>query len=188
MSNLARMTVIAFAAISMTGCYAYHERGKALVGGLDVDQTLEVASLEMQDNKFSTVLTVWALRDQIMTAEQATVVNNLYIEHIDRIDSEAQKSREFSVWHLTWAISNMYRLGDEGVKEALLPSYVDARQRVKDLDRRVAKKVFFDDEMLMGDIHSGGRAYARNHLVAPGNEDYLQSVDEYLEERESEAD
>ena len=33
----------------------------------------------------------------------------------------------------------------------------------------------------MGDIHFGGRAYSRSHLVAPGNDDYLQSAADYEE-------
>jgi hypothetical protein len=183
MTILARTLVIGIATMSIAGCYVYHERDKALIDGLDVNQSLEVARMEMNDNKFATVLAVWALRDQILNVEQAEVVSSLYFKHIDRIDSDEQEAREFSVWHLTWAISNMYRLNGDEVRTALKAVYEDAEKRVASLEKDIASRHFNDDEMLMGDIHGGGRAYARSHLVVPGNDRYLQSVKEYIADR-----
>jgi hypothetical protein len=169
---------------SLTGCYVYRDRDRAIVPGIDIDETLKVAEVALKENKFSTVLTIWAIRDQELTGAQASRVAALYFEHIDRIDSESQKAREFSVWHLTWAISNMYRHGDDGVKIALKAAYDDAAIRVDALDSRVATNHFYDEELTMGDIHFGGRSYAKSHLVAPGNDKYLQSFEEFERERE----
>jgi len=154
----------------------YHEQHKVLIDGISIDQTLDVAKIEMAKNEFGTVLTVWAVRDQIFTGPQAARVSELYFQHIERIDSEAQKARKFSVWHLTWAISNIYRLGNEEVKAALSEAYKDAEHRVKVLDKRIATKMFHEEKIYMGDAHGGGRAYARKHLVVPGNDCYLQSA------------
>ena len=169
--------------IFVSGCALYHEREVVLIPGIDVDQTLEIAEYELEENKWSSVLTLWALRDQVLTDEQATRVSELYFTYIERIDSDEQKGRSFSVWHLTWAISNMYRLGNEGVQGELKEAYRDAGKRVDALDRRVANTHFYDDKIYMGFAHGGGKAYARSHLVVPGNDDYVQSVEAYREEK-----
>jgi hypothetical protein len=171
--------LIALTGIMGSGCYMYREQGKALVPNIDIDQTLNVAELELEENKFSRVLTLWAIRDQIITKPQAQKVSNQYFEYIDRIDSEEQKARGFSVWHLTWAIANMYRFGDENVKAALERAYKDAEIRVDKLDKRIATEHFKGEKILSGDAHAGGRAFAKSHIVAPGNDKYLQSVQEY---------
>ena len=177
--NIIILLVLFLSASSATGCYMYHEQEKVLIKGIDIDQSLDVAQIEMAQNKFGTVLTIWAMRDQIFTGPQAARTSQLYFSHIERIDSEVQKSRNFSVWHLTWAISNIYRLGDEDVRAALETAHADAEERVKKLDRRIATKMFHDEKIYMGDAHGGGRAYARSHLVVPGNDKYLQSAQEY---------
>jgi len=172
-------------AANLAGCtMLYHERDKALISKVDIDQTLEVAALELEQNKVGSVLTLWAMRDQVLTPKQAEEVSELYFKYIGRVDSDEQKARGFSVWHLTWAISNMYRQGDEGVKAALEAAYVDAAVRVDTLDSKLAS-TFFYDEVTTGDAHVGGRAYAKSHIVAPGNDEYLQSVDEYKASRET---
>ncbi len=171
---------------TISGCYLYRERERALVPGIDIDQTLEVAEIEIEENKFSTVLTLWAMRDQVITQEQAQKVSDLYFAHIDRIDSEEQNARKFSVWHLTWAVSNMYRLGDEGVQLALKEAYKDGEARVERLDRRIATKHFKGENIISGDAHAGGRAFAKSHLVVPGNKKYLQSVAEYKADNQGE--
>jgi len=176
------LTALVAASVMLSGCYAYRERPPALVADLDVDQSLDVAARELSQNKVGTVLGIWALRDQEITAAQARRVSELYFANIARIDSDAQKAREFSVWHLTWAISNMYRLNSDEAKFELTRAYLDASARVNTLELEIAQKLFYGDEMLMGDIHGGGRAYARSHLVAPGNDRYLQSKDEYKED------
>lgn len=165
-----------------SGCYMYQDRSRVLLTGIDIDQSLEIAEAELQQNRFSTVLGVWALRDQKLTAAQAKTVSRLYFEHIDRIDSETQKNRSFSVWHLTWAIADMYRLGDADVKWALQLAYEDAGRRVNELDRDIAHKMYDGHRLYLGDAHFGGRAYARKHLVVPGNSKYLQSKEEYFRE------
>lgn len=170
---------------SLTGCYVYREQEKAIVPGIDIDETLKVAEAELRENRFSTVLTVWAIRDQELSPDQAKRVSELYFDNIDRIDSEDQKARGFSVWHLTWAIANMYRLGNDGVKLALKDAYDDAARRVDAMDSNVAEKHFYDKKMTMGDVHFGGRSYAKSHLVVPGNDKYLQSYAEYEREQEN---
>ncbi|MCP4678574.1 MAG: hypothetical protein GY854_24295 [Deltaproteobacteria bacterium] len=177
--------VLFVVASSVTGCYMYHEREKVLIEGIDIDQTLDVAEIEMAKNEFGTVLTIWAVRDQIFNGSQAARVSDLYFLHIERIDSEDQKARDFSVWHLTWAVSNVYRMGDEDVRAALREAYEDAEKRVEKLDKRIAKKMFGGDKIYMGDAHGGGRAYARSHLVVPGNEKYLQSAEEFREKEKT---
>jgi hypothetical protein len=170
---------------SLTGCFVHREREKVLIPGIDINQTLKVAELELKENKVSSVLTIWAMRDQELTGDQARKVAELYNRYIEKIDSEDHKARGFSVWHLTWAISNMYRLGDDPVKRALKEVYDDAARRVDKLDSRVATAHFYDEKLTMGDIHFGGRSYAKSHLVVPGNDKYLQSFDEYQRSRET---
>ena len=171
--------------VNLSGCtMLYHDRTKVLIPDVDINQTLKVAEMELEQNKVGSVLTLWAMRDQVLTPEQAKKVSDLYFKYIDRIDSDQQKAHGFSVWHLTWAISNMYREGDEKVKAALKEAYVDAAVRVDTLDSKVASTFFYDD-VTMGDAHIGGRAYAESHIVAPGNPKYLQSVDEYKASREA---
>ena len=40
-------------------------------------------------------------------------------------------------------------------------------------------------EILMGDAHDAGHGFAQGHIVVPGNPDYVQSYEEYLENRRS---
>jgi hypothetical protein len=35
------------------------------------------------------------------------------------------------------------------------------------------------DKMYMGDAHWGGRAFAKKHIVIPGNKQYLQSFEQF---------
>ena len=173
------------AAVQLGGCtMLYQDRTKVLIKDVDIDQTLQIAELELKENKMSSVLTVWAMRDQILTPEEAQKVSTLYFKYINRIDSKEQKSRMFSVWHFTWAISDMYRLGNSDVKAELKSAYADAAKRVDRLDSNIATKFFYGEKMEMGDAHFLGRAYAHAHIVAPGNDKYVQSVDAYKEEKE----
>jgi hypothetical protein len=169
--------------VSQSGCYMYHEQHKVVLNGIDIDQTLKVADEELGKDHWTSVLTLWAMRDQVVTAEQAAEISVVYFKHIDAVDTEERKGRKFMVWHITWAISNLYRLGDEGVQKALETAYKDAEKRVEKLDMNLATKLFKDEEIYMGDAHGGGRGYAKKHLVVPGNDKYLQSFDEYLENR-----
>ena len=166
----------------LSGCYTYHDRKKVLIPDIDIDATLDVAELEIQKPDRSRVLTLWAVRDQVLTPEQAKRISDLYFKYIDEIDSESQKSRRFAVWHLTWAISNIYRQGELEIKEIMSAAYRDAANRVDKLGMKIATTHFYDDEIYMGDVHVLGRSYAKSHLVVPGNEDYLQSVNQYEQE------
>ena len=172
----------------LSGCYLYSEpkkRGKVLLSGIDMGQTLKIAEMELKRNYTGSVLTIWAIRDQKFSAEEAGTVSSLYLKYIGRVDSEEQKARGFSVWHLTWAISNIYRQGDEEVRQAILPAYQDAKKRVEKADSRMTNKFFKEEKIYMGDAHFGGRRYAKKHIVVPGNRKYLQSVSEYTSKRKN---
>ena len=67
-----------------TGClpYIYHQRSEALIEGVDIDQTLEIAERELEEGGLGSVLTVWAIRDQVVTPEQASRISQLYFQYI----------------------------------------------------------------------------------------------------------
>jgi hypothetical protein len=165
------------------GClpYLYHERDPALIEGIDIDQTLDVAEAELEDPDAFSVLTIWAIRDQEITPVQARRISALYLDSIEAIDSEEMRGRKFAVWHFTWAIANLYRFGDPQVRGELAYAHADAWLRVDGLDRSYAEEHVKGDEMYTGLAHGGGVSFAERHLVVPGNEDYLQSFEEYLE-------
>ena len=162
----------------LSGCMRYytHNRDEVLLEGIDIDETLRVADITMAEDRWGSVLTVWAIRDQVLTPDQARTVSQLYFDHVDRL------RRNFNIWHLTWAIANMYRHGNTEVRSAMQSAYEDALRRARELGG-IAETHADDDELHMGDAHAGGRAYARKHLVVPGTEGYLQSFDEYLATR-----
>jgi len=178
----AAATVI-FVGALLSGClpYLYHEREPALIEGIDIDQTLDVAEAELAEPDGFSVLTVWAIRDQVVTAEQARRISELYLGSIEAIDDDDVRARKFGVWHFTWAIANLYRFGDEDVRGELAYAHADAGLRVDRLDRSFAEEHVKGDEPYTGLAHAGGVAFAESHLVVPGNEDYLQSFAEYLE-------
>jgi hypothetical protein len=178
MRTLVPMAVVAVVLAGCTMPYLYTERSKALVPGIDVEQSLAIAEMELEKGG---VLGLWVLRDQPVTAKQAARISEIYFDHIDEIDAAGAKNRRFQVWHLTWAIANLYRLGGASVKAELEEAYLDAGKRVEALDMKVATLHYGGDELYMGDAHGGGRAYAEKHLVVPGNPDYLQSLAEYVE-------
>jgi hypothetical protein len=173
--NFLILSVLFFFILSFQGClwYLTHDRSRVIVEGVDIDQTLAVAEHELRKGGWGSVLTVWALRDQYITPGQAEKINSLYFIYIDSL------KRDFNIWHLTWAISNLYRLGNDNVKTVLESARQDASQRAKRLSR-IADKFANGEQLYMGDAHIGGRAYAHRHLVVPGNRKYLQSVEEYL--------
>ena len=181
LANTARAMGIFLLASTIAGClpYLYNEREPALINGLDIDQTLEVARDELEQGGGPSVLTIWAIRDQKINPEQARVISDLYLENINEIDRDETKLHKFGVWHFTWAISNLYRFGDKEVKSALQTAYDDATKRVKTLDMHIAEEHVLEDKMYTGLAHGGGRAFARKHLIVPGNEDFLQSYSEY---------
>jgi hypothetical protein len=184
--RIAAVVAVVTLSIGANGClpYLYKERAPALIPGIDIDQSLDVAQRELEKPKATSVLGVWALRDQPVTAAQAARINDMYLGSIPRIDDEEMRHRSFAVWHFTWAISNLYRFGDDAVKAALEPAYADAVARAKKLDRSVVDKLVLGKDIYSGPAHAGGRAYAHKHLVVPGNEEYLQSFAQYRKAKE----
>lgn len=160
-------------ALSSSGCMRYltHNRSEVLLDGVDIDQTLEIAEIDIGREKLGASLTIWAIRDQNINPGQAGIVNELYFQHVGDL-------KRFDQWHLTWAIANMYRHGSDQVKQVLLDAYVDAALRARDL-HNLADRMVNGNELYMGDAHAGGRSYAHKHVVVPGNREYLQSVKEY---------
>lgn len=171
-----------FSLIATSSCmpYRYKDRNKVVIKGIDIDQTLEVALIELADDGWGSPLTIWAIRDQHITPGQAAKISKIYFHYVEIVDAK-ESNRVFSIWHFTWAISNMYRHGDAEVKAELEAAYNDAGKRVNDLDHKQARETFFGEDIQMGDMNAAGRAYARSHLVVPGNDGYIQSVEEFLE-------
>jgi hypothetical protein len=160
--------------IILQGCMRYltHDRSEVLLEGVDIDQTLKIAEIKLEKRKLGSVLTIWAIRDQYFTPEQAKEVSRLYFAYIDDIDTK------FDVWHLTWAIANMYRFGDEEVKIELNKAYYNAVKRASEV-HNLADKMANGEKIYMGDAHGGGRAFAKKHVVVPGNDKYLQSIEDF---------
>lgn len=168
--------IVVGAVVMFSNCLPYltTNRGESMVDAIDMDQTLRVAEQTMAEDKWGSVLTIWVVRDQHVTPDQAKHISRLYFENIGRL------RRNFNIWHLTWAVANVYRLGDSEVQQALQGAYDDACKRAIDLGGS-AKRHTTSDTLYHGDAHGGGRAYAKRHIVAPGNPSYLQSYDEFLE-------
>ncbi len=167
--------------------YVYHSQDRVLIPKVDIPATLEIASIELEEGGFDATLTVWAIRDQIVSADNARRISALYFAHIDGI--AAQKDRvtaDFGVWHFTWAIANLYRNGNDSVRPELEQAYADAKQRPETLRHFTdpAREHVNGSKIYMGDSHDLARSYAYSHVVAPGNENFLQSFDEYLNDRE----
>lgn len=156
------------------GCMRYltHDRSKVLLRNVNIDQTLDIAAIDLDRGTRGSVLTVWAIRDQVVTPAEATRVSDLYFSHIDKIKGK------FNIWHLTWAIADLYRNGDPAVRAVLDSAYGDAKIRVKK-SYGIADRFVNGDKLYMGDAHSLGRAYAHRHVVVPGNPDYVQSAADY---------
>jgi len=172
-----------------TGCfpYVFHEQQGVLVSGIDLDATLEIAGIELEEGGFDATLTIWAIRDQIVTLDNAKTISDLYFRYIDKVAAEPVKTTaDFGVWHLTWAISNLYRNGDESIRAELERAYLDAKQRPEALTnfKDIAIEHVSGSKIYMGDIHDVARSYAFSHIVAPGNEKYLQSLDQYKKSKE----
>jgi len=110
--------------------YVYHKQDRVLVRGIDVDTTLEIARIELEEGGFDATLTVWAIRDQILTVDNAKTISELYFRYIDKAAAEKDKTTpDFGLWHFAWAISNLYRNGDGSIKAELEGAYLDARKR-----------------------------------------------------------
>jgi hypothetical protein len=168
---------IAAAFLLSTSCfYVTHQQQEVLIDNIDIDQTLDIARYELQQDTWGRVLTLWAMRDQRLSPAQADSVAELYFAWIDSLD------RQFNIWHLSWAVSNMYRNGDSTVQARLDSAYRDASRRADTLHRTADKHVN-GDKVYMGDFHFLGRRYKKTHVVAPGNTKYVQSASQWIERR-----
>ena len=165
--------------------YIYYKQNEVLIKGVDIDQTLDIAINELKEGGFDAVLTIWAIRDQVITPEQASRINNIYLEYIDKVKYENLTTKEFGIWHFAWAISDIYRNGNENVKTEINEAYIDAKNRPDTLTKfnKIADQLINGEKIYMGDIHGLGRAYAKTHIVVPGNNEYVQSFKEYLDEK-----
>lgn len=177
-----KITFLIISAVIMAlSCMRYltNDRGEVLLDDIDLDQTLKVATMEMklQNGSFGTSLPLWVIRDQYFDPIQTNIVKNLYLEYIDKLE------KNFDVWHLTWAISNIYRLGDDSVKMVLEDIIGDVRERSLTAGKISIKMSDQNEKIFMGDAHGGGRGYAKKHIVVPGNEKYLQSFEDYLSKK-----
>jgi len=64
--------------------YLTHDRSKVLLSGVDIDQTLKIASIEIDKGTWGCVLGIWAIRDQVVTPAQAGSISDLYFSHVAR--------------------------------------------------------------------------------------------------------
>lgn len=160
------------------GCLPFveYEQSTVLIENVDIDASLKVAEAELKKANGVSVLGLWSIRNQIITPAQAIKINNMYLSYIDGIKSD------FGLWHIAWAIADFYRLGDGEVQTNLAPAYSNAVSQITNLNRfkKVAREHILGDKIYMGDIHSLARRYVRTHVVAPKNDKYLQSYEEYL--------
>ena len=183
-----KVLVLIVAAL-FTDCLSivYHDQKSVLILGIDITSTLEIARAELEEGGFDASLTVWAIRDQAITADDADNVSKLYFDFIDKVAGEEDKTTaDFGVWHFAWAISNLYRNGDAETRARLEQAYLDARNRPESMThfKDVAVEHVNGDKIYMGDIHAIARSYACSHIVAPGNTKYLQSLDQYKKSKE----
>jgi uncharacterized secreted protein with C-terminal beta-propeller domain len=160
----------------------YDVQERVLIKDIDVVTTLEIARIELEEGGFDATLAVWAIRDQIVTADNARMISKLYFNYIDKVAAEKDRTTaDFGTWHFAWAISNLYRNGNDSIKQELEAAYLDAQTRPGTLKhfKRAAVEHVNGRKIYMGDIHALARSFARSHIVAPGNEKYLQTLDEY---------
>jgi hypothetical protein len=166
----------------LNSCFlsTYYTREPALVKNANIDETIKIAKDELQKEGISQSLGIWVMRDQVVTPEQARTIADLYLTHIDSMKIP------FNIWHSSWAISNLYRLGDAAVKVEMETAYQKAKKQPERLTggvKNIANYHINGDKIVSGFIHFGGRGYARGHLVAPGNKRYIQSYDAYCKKK-----
>jgi transcriptional accessory protein Tex/SPT6 len=167
--------------------YIYYTQEEVIINGIDIDQTLKIAVNELKEGGFDSILTIWAIRDQVMTPEQAKKINDIYLEYKDKIEYENDTTKEFGTWHFAWAISNIYRNGDENIKNEIMTAYNDAKKIPETLKRfkKIADEHINGEKIYMGDVHGLGRSYAKTHIIAPGNNEYVQTYEDYLKYKET---
>jgi hypothetical protein len=170
-----------FLLISLHSCFIYSSQEPALVKNVDVDQTLQVAQREMQKTDISQSMGIWVLKDQVVTPLQARTIALMYLNAIDSMNIP------FNIWHASWAISNLYRLGNADVKAELETAYQKAKTQPDRLEgdmKETANDHINGKKLVTGFIHVGGLFYAYDHLVVPGNNKYIQSYQDYLDQQE----
>ncbi len=171
--------------------YLYiNDQNAVRVEGIDFAETLKVAEAELQRNLATAPLTIWALRDQVVTPQVAGAIAALYVAYIDSLYTAKTVTLidwNHAVWHFAWAVANLYRNGDDAVKAQLQLAYDDAKNRHATLERfqLVALDHAQSEDVSMGNAHKLGFNYAKTHVVVPGNPQYLQSFEQYLEGRPS---
>jgi hypothetical protein len=169
---------------------SYDDQSPWLIEGIDWDATLKVAESEFSRQLSTSELPIWAIRDQIIPPEIAAKIAVLYFDNIDMLyDTKPFLVLDWNhaVWHFSWAISNLYRNGDSAVKKELQLAYEDAITRPETLERRnyIAIDHIRNDVVVMGDIHTAAHMRMKQLIVAPGNPDYLQSFEEYQDNKRS---
>jgi hypothetical protein len=173
--------------ILLAGCfrYVYYDQEEVNLEGIDIDQTLKIAEIELKEGGIDSVLTLWAIRNQIINTEEAEKISNIYLDNIDKIEGKSQGAYEFSIWHFAWAIADLYRVNNDEVKSVLSKAYNNAINQPEKLEKfdKISELLINSEKIYMGDIHGLGRSYARKHLIVPGNNKYIQSFDEYLENK-----
>jgi hypothetical protein len=171
--------------------YLYINNQQAvLIDGIDFEQTLKIATEELTRDFAIAELTIWAIRDQVITPDVAKTIADLYLNNIEKLyHTKAFTVIDWNhaVWHFAWAVANLYRNGDDAVKAELQVAYEDAITRPQTLEKfqLVAIDNVLSHEILMGDAHDLGHGFAQGHIVVPGNPEYVQSYEEYLENRRS---
>ncbi|HLV33327.1 MAG TPA: hypothetical protein VKY57_17300, partial [Chitinispirillaceae bacterium] len=111
------LTSVVFLSL-LNGCMRYltHNRNDVLLEGIDIDQSLQVAEYELNRGKTGASLTIWAMRNQFFNESQAETISDLYFNYVDSL-------RRFDVWHITWAVSDIYRLGSSSIRAVLDSAY-----------------------------------------------------------------
>lgn len=176
---LKRLLILSTLCLFLNSCFLslHHRRKPALVRNVNMDETLKISTDEIQKHNMSQSLGLWVIRDQIVTPAQAKIISGLYLSKIDSMRSD------FNIWHSSWAISNLYRFGDDAVKAELETAYQKAKKQPERIQRkgtrRLANRHINGRKTVTGFIHAGGRSYAKRHLVVPENKRYLQSYEEY---------
>lgn len=166
----------------LSSCFTsmYHSQKPALVKNVNIDESIKVSRDEMNKKGIGEGLGIWVLRDQVVTSAQARTIADLYLTHIDSMKSS------FIIWHSSWGIANLYRLGSDSVKAELEAAYQKAKKQPDRMekDKGIANAHINSEKLVTGFIHVGGRSYAHRHLVVPGNRKYLQSYEEYRKKEE----
>lgn len=156
--------------------FEYYVREPALVKGVDMRQSIQVAADQIKKEGIEQGLSIWVLRDQYVTVEEAKEISDLYLAHIDTMKSD------FNIWHTSWAIANLYKWGDASIKAVLEPAFQKATrqpERLTGLAKNSANNLINGEKITAGFIHLGGDYYAHQCLVVPGDKTYLQSYEDF---------